>query len=84
MSDSDQDQIVEKRKYVKSGNPRSSLWVDICKEHNVKNYRKDSQEYERVRKLYTEALELKKRSKALNIIVPKILSTIDDTNQNVQ
>ena len=61
MSDNNQEVQQEKRKYVKSGNPRSTLWQDICKEHGIKNYRKDSPDYQRARELYKAALELKKK-----------------------
>ena len=60
MAENNQE-VQEKRKYVKSGNPRSTLWQDICKEHGIKNYRKDSPDYQRARELYEKALELKKK-----------------------
>ena len=61
MSDQIEQEVKPKRQYIKTGNARMSLWSDICKEHGIKNYRKDSPEYARARGLYQKALMDKKK-----------------------
>lgn len=70
MSDQDiPESERQRRKYVKTGNPRDNLWKRICEQHGIKNYRKDSPDYAKARALYEEALVAKKKG------LPQLLRT---------